>query len=45
LFVDPLGKVDIHNAPRLLGQPEADWMLLALVQVEFAHIFDAVVSS
>lgn len=41
LFVDPLGKVNIHNASMLLFEPSGDFMLSALVGVEFAGTFDA----
>ena len=41
LFVSPFGQPPIHNAPMLLFNPTGDFMLSALVKVEFAATFDA----
>lgn len=41
LFVDPLGKVSIHNAPRLLFDVEGDFILSSKVKVGFQGTYDA----
>ncbi len=41
LFIDPLGNKALHNAPRLLFEPEGDFLLSARVTVDFQSTFDA----
>jgi regulation of enolase protein 1 (concanavalin A-like superfamily) len=41
LFTDPRGLITIANSPRLMFQPEGDFMLSATVTVPFASTFDA----
>lgn len=41
LFIDPMGTAEALNAPRAMGTPAGDFMLRALVTVEFAASYDA----
>jgi hypothetical protein len=41
LFSDPAGAEPLVNAPALVGAAQGDFLLSALVQVEFASTFDA----
>lgn len=41
LFVDPLGKVNVHNAPMLVFEAQGDFMLSSQVEVDFQSTFDA----
>jgi regulation of enolase protein 1 (concanavalin A-like superfamily) len=41
LFIAPLGNKALHNAPRLLFEPEGDFLLSARVTVDFENTFDA----
>jgi regulation of enolase protein 1 (concanavalin A-like superfamily) len=41
LFIDPQGSAATLNAPRLLFDPQGDYMLSARVTVEFAATYDA----
>lgn len=41
MFIDPQGTAVTLNAPRLLFQPQDDFMLRAYVEVDFASTYDA----
>lgn len=41
LFIDPLGKVEVYNAPKLLFGPEGDFLLSSRVKVGFEGTYDA----